>query len=84
MNHRYNPDQIGGAVFLIGLGIIAFLNYWWPGIMFRGTASSARREWVETDGKAQFLQWAGDRCRRHDLIGLVGFININWAVVPMC
>ncbi len=27
-------NQISGAVFLIGMGIIALLNYWWPGIMF--------------------------------------------------
>lgn len=27
-------ERISGAVFLIGLGIIALLNYWWPGIMF--------------------------------------------------
>ncbi|NWG18522.1 MAG: hypothetical protein HXY41_18020 [Chloroflexi bacterium] len=27
-------DQVSGAVFLIGLGVIALLNYWWPGIMF--------------------------------------------------
>nr|MBA3870981.1 hypothetical protein [Anaerolineae bacterium] len=31
-HHRIN--QISGAVFLIGMGIIALLNYWWPGIMF--------------------------------------------------
>ncbi len=27
-------NQISGAVFLIGMGVIALLNYWWPGIMF--------------------------------------------------
>lgn len=27
-------NRTSSAVFLIGLGIIALLNYWWPGIMF--------------------------------------------------
>jgi len=31
-HHRVN--QVSGAVFLIGMGIIALLSYWWPGIMF--------------------------------------------------
>ena len=31
-HHRIN--QVSGAIFLIGMGVIALLNYWWPGIMF--------------------------------------------------
>lgn len=34
MFEKQNADRIGGGVFLIGLGIIAIFNYWWPGIMF--------------------------------------------------
>ncbi|MEZ4668777.1 MAG: hypothetical protein R3E39_12770 [Anaerolineae bacterium] len=34
MFDKQNADRVGGGVFLIGLGIIAIFNYWWPGIMF--------------------------------------------------
>ncbi len=34
MVDHQRTNQISGAVFLIGMGIIALLNYWWPGIMF--------------------------------------------------
>jgi hypothetical protein len=34
MFEKQNADRVGGGVFLIGLGIIAIFNYWWPGIMF--------------------------------------------------
>ena len=32
--NKENANRISGAIFLIGLGVIALLNYWWPGIMF--------------------------------------------------
>lgn len=78
MNHRYNQNQVGGAVFLIGLGIIAFLNYWWPGIMFVVAASLLATEWVETDGKLNFSNGRVIGAGIMILIGLVGFINFNW------
>ena len=34
MVDQQRVSQISGAVFLIGMGIIALLNYWWPGMMF--------------------------------------------------
>ncbi len=46
---RERSGQIGGAVFLIGLGIIAFFNYWWPGIMFVIAASLLASAYAETN-----------------------------------
>ena len=43
-------NQVGGAVFFIGMGIIALLNYWWPGIMFVIGASLLVRAFM-TDPK---------------------------------
>lgn len=34
MVSKERSAQISGAVFLIGLGAIALLDFWWPGIMF--------------------------------------------------
>jgi hypothetical protein len=34
MVSKERSAQIGGAVFLIGLGVIAMLDFWWPGMMF--------------------------------------------------
>ncbi len=78
MKDRYNPNQVGGAVFLIGLGLIAFLNYWWPGIMFVIAASLLASEWVETDGKLNVSNRRVIGAGIMILIGLVGFIGINW------
>ncbi len=43
-------NQVSGAVFLIGMGIIALLNYWWPGIMFVIGAAALVRGYM-TDQK---------------------------------
>jgi len=43
-------NQVSGAIFLIGMGIIALLNYWWPGIMFVSGAALLARAYM-TDQK---------------------------------
>jgi hypothetical protein len=36
-------DGVFGGVFLIGIGLLAITNWWWPGIMFvLGVATAAR------------------------------------------
>jgi hypothetical protein len=43
-------NQVSGAIFLIGMGIIAIFNYWWPGIMFIIGAALIARAYM-TDQK---------------------------------
>ncbi|HWE39477.1 MAG TPA: hypothetical protein VG406_23195 [Isosphaeraceae bacterium] len=31
---RRRADEISGAVWLIGLGVLLITGYWWPGILF--------------------------------------------------
>ena len=31
---RRKGDAISGGIMLIGLGVLLFTNWWWPGIMF--------------------------------------------------
>ncbi len=33
MNNHHTKTGIPGGIFLIGLGILMFTNWWWPGIM---------------------------------------------------
>lgn len=44
---KEDADRVSGAVFLIGLGVIALINYWWPGIMFVIGASLIARGVVQ-------------------------------------
>lgn len=73
-----NSGQVGGAVFLIGLGIIAWMNFWWPGIMFVVAASLLASEWVETDGQLSVSSHRAVGAFVSIAIGLIGFIGINW------
>jgi hypothetical protein len=42
MNRRNRTPSISGGVFLIGLGILVYTGWWWPGILLViGLASSA-------------------------------------------
>ncbi|MAT40895.1 MAG: hypothetical protein CL609_01040 [Anaerolineaceae bacterium] len=42
MKNNLEKRGISSGIFLIGLGILAFTNQWWPGILFViGLASSA-------------------------------------------
>jgi hypothetical protein len=79
MATKERSGQVGGAVFLIGLGIIAFFSYWWPGIMFVIAASMLATEYVETNT----LNFSSGRVVGAVvmiIIGLLGAIdfNINW------
>lgn len=31
---RKRASAVSGGIFLIGLGVLVFTNWWWPGIMF--------------------------------------------------
>jgi len=33
MDRRKQASAISGGIFLIGLGVLLFTNWWWPGIM---------------------------------------------------
>lgn len=75
---KTQPNQVGGAVFLIGLGIIAFLDYWWPGIMFVVGGALLASEWAETGGQ---INWRSGRVMGAVVmlfVGLVGLVNIDW------
>ncbi len=42
MNRRNRTPSVSGGVFLIGLGILVYIGWWWPGILLIiGLASSA-------------------------------------------
>jgi hypothetical protein len=42
MNRRNRTPGVSGGVFLIGLGILVYTGWWWPGILLViGLASSA-------------------------------------------
>lgn len=74
--------QIGAAVFLIGIGIIAFLDFWWPGIMFVIGAAALASEYAETGAfNTRSSRVIGAAVAI--VIGLLGLIdfNINWGVI---
>src|SRR5262249_49321256 len=79
---RFNQGQVTGAVFLIGLGIIALLNFWWPGIMFViGVALLAGG--VGGSGTVYFVRLGGVGAGVVIVIGLLGLIdfNISWGMI---
>jgi hypothetical protein len=43
MVSKHQGDQVAGAVFLIGLGVLFLTGYWWPGILFVIGASAMAR-----------------------------------------
>jgi hypothetical protein len=53
---RERADQISGAVFMIGMGILFATHFWWPGILFViGVTSLVRglsegRRWYSLQG----------------------------------
>jgi hypothetical protein len=73
---KERSGQIGGAVFLIGLGIIAFFNFWWPGIMFVIAASLLATEYVETNA-INFSSGRVIGAAVMFIIGLLGLADFN-------
>ena len=47
MNKHENAAQVGGGVFLVGLGMLFLTNWWWPGIMFVCAATIIARTMAE-------------------------------------
>lgn len=42
MNKQHRRSTVSGGVFLIGLGVLAYTGWWWPGILLIiGLAASA-------------------------------------------
>jgi hypothetical protein len=76
MMSRGNRSQVGGAVFLIGLGIVALLNFWWPGIMFVIGASLLASEFAETN-TISFSSGRVIGAAVVVIIGLLGLIDFN-------
>jgi hypothetical protein len=79
---KQRADQIGAAVFLIGLGVIAFFNFWWPGIMFVIAVSLLASDLMTTNG---VVDWQSNRVRAAIVvvvIGLIGFVNL-WQLWPI-
>ncbi|GIL11423.1 MAG: hypothetical protein DWB42_15645 [Chloroflexi bacterium] len=78
MASKERADQVSGAIFLIGLGVIALINYWWPGIMFViGAALIARgmvmgQQWQNITG-ALVVIGIGLIFALEDVIGGVNF-----------
>lgn len=56
MSNKKRSDQVAGGVFLIGLALLFYFGYWWPGILFViGASSMARgvaegRDWYSVPG----------------------------------
>jgi hypothetical protein len=76
---KERSGQVGGAVFLIGLGIIAFFDYWWPGIMFVIAASLLATEYVETNA----INFSSGRVIGAAVVFIIGLLgaldfNIDW------
>jgi hypothetical protein len=77
--NKERSGRVSGAIFLIGLGIIAFFNYWWPGIMFVIAATMLVGEYMETNT----INFSSGRVIGAGvvlIIGLLGAIdfNIDW------
>ena len=34
MNSQERGNQVGGGIFMVGLGLLFLTRFWWPGIMF--------------------------------------------------
>ena len=47
MNKQENAAQVGGGVFLVGLGMLFLTGWWWPGVMFVCAASILARTMAE-------------------------------------
>jgi len=85
-NKNENAAQIGGGVFLVGLGMLFLTGWWWPGIMFVMAASILARTMAE--GKpmmsASGALWLIGIGIVFGLPGLVGGIAGSlWQLLPV-
>lgn len=80
MSTQTQSRNISGGIFLIGLGILFLVDWWWPGIMLViGAAAAAdhalRGAWPKAIGI--FALFAGIPL----VIELVGLITIPWPIL---
>lgn len=70
---KKRADKISGAVFLIGLGVLFFTGFWWPGIlMLIGVTSLAQ-------GLAQGRGWSGLQGAVWMIgLGILALTNLWW------
>ena len=73
---KLKADSISNGVFLIGIGILFFLNAWWPGILLVIWATLATRQYFT--GRFYDLTVTSIL-----LLGLfvVTFLNLNWTII---
>lgn len=70
---RSKIEAIGNGVFLIGLGVLFYMNWWWPGILIAIWASLATRQLLS--GRMQDLLLSSF------LLGalfIVAFFHLSW------
>ena len=78
--NRQAASSISGGIFLIGLGLLFFTSWWWPGIMLVIGASSA----AELFFRGKPLEAAGTFLFFLAIpigIALVTNIHIRWEVI---
>lgn len=81
-----NASQIGGGVFLVGLGMLFLTGWWWPGIMFVIAASIIARTMAEGKplNSATGAFWLIGIGVLFGLPGLIGGIaGTLWQVLPI-
>lgn len=59
-----DAGKISGGIFLIGIGLVAWLNFWWPGMLFVIGAAALARGFI-------------DGGREKDLSGGLFFIGLG-------
>lgn len=68
-----DAGKISGGVFLVGLGLVAWLNFWWPGMLFVIGAAALVRALAE-GGRGNAL--AGGIFMIG--LGLIAWLNFWW------
>ncbi len=86
MQNEEKASQVGAGVFLLGLGLLFFSGWWWPGIMFVIAASilaqtmAAGKGWASAKG-ALWLIGIGLIFGLPDLIGDIA--SAFWQLLPL-
>ncbi len=82
MHKEEKASQVGTGVFFVGLGLLFFTGWWWPGIMFVIAASilartmAAGERWASATG-ALWLIGIGV------VFGMPGLIGDFWQIFPL-